>query len=82
MVRFFGMLSFPVVCHPGAVHQNDAMRFTSNLAADCVKMHLHGFNVSKGQHQGRTLASFRAYGTGSLVALIGWLARACGLSCP
>ena len=85
MVRFLWHAQFSCCMPSGAVHQNDAMRFTSTLAPDFVKTHLHGFSVSKGQHQGRILAFSRADGTketGIPVALIGWLARACALSCP
>lgn len=45
-----------------------------NLRADLVEMHLHGFGVGKGHHEGSPCASRRTDGTeqvGAFVALVG-----------
>ncbi len=83
MVRFFGTLSLPVLCHParsGTIHQDDGVGFGGDVAADLVKMYPHGRCVGEGQHEGGPLAPPGADGAevvGVGVSLIGGQAWAC-----
>ena len=87
MVRFLGRaLSWSVLCHPGAVHQDDAMGLGGDVAADLVEMHLHGGCVGvQGEHESGTLGSHGtdcAKEVGVRVALIGGQASPCSLLRP
>ena len=79
MVRFFGTLSLPVVCHPARSISTTAWAFRADVAADLVEMHLHGLRVRPRQHERRPLAVSRTDGAeqiGVAIALIGrWRGR-------
>ena len=80
MVRFFGTLSLPVVCHPARSISTTAWAFRATWL-----IFLHGLRVRPRQHERRPLAVSRTDGAeqiGVAIALIGRLAGARALSCP
>ena len=80
MVRFFGDLEFVGAVPSGTIHQDDGVGLGGDVAADLVKMYLHGACVGEGQHEGGPLAPPGADGAeqvGAGVSLIGGQAWAC-----
>ncbi len=64
----------------GTIHQDDGVSLGGDVAADLVKMYLHGTCVGEGQHEGGPLAPPGADGAevvGVGVSLIGGQAWAC-----
>ena len=69
----------------GPVEQQNSMRFSGNMPADLVKMHLHGVGISKRHRKRCTRAAPWANGAEQIhrfVALIGWQAWPGSPSCP
>ena len=63
----------------GAIHENDGVCSGGDVAADLVKMHLHGLRVGLGQHQAGARAAPGTDGAEQVdvfVALVGRQARA------